>query len=349
MSCCSRPSTVSAGTSPASWVLSPAGSRSCSSRASRAHDRSSGWTGRSAVGSSRRAAAVAAPSATRSHSARDGCGSHRCTSRCAARASRTVSCSVVIRVGPNTDSRAGRSTSSGVERSRSQAGSSRSAGLSVPIAARTRRHSSACHSRSSSSVTPGPAVSRPAAQSRSMAGRCAAYPVNSAASFCPTATRRPWSVCPSRSPRCRPRVTHHGSAAQRSTTSSSTHASRCSAHGSSRGSTPVPTASASATTRAGDGNSTLAHTPSPVDVPNRAASVCVIHRSTPLDGTATTSGVNGSSGGVASSAPSPRTSASARSARWMCSVMDRPLRRHLDAGHDPRSWPGQFPDLHSMR
>ena len=33
-------------------------------------------------------------------------------------------------------------------------------------------------------------------------------------------------------------------------------------------------------------------------------------------------------------------------ARWMCSVMDRPLRRHLDAGHDPRSWPGQFPDLH---
>ncbi len=68
-------------------------------------------------------------SATRSHSAGEGCGSHRCTSRCSASATTTSSCAVVNRVGPNSDNRYGRSTRSGSARSRSQAAASRSARL----------------------------------------------------------------------------------------------------------------------------------------------------------------------------------------------------------------------------
>ena len=52
-----------------------------------------------------------------------------------------------------------------------QASSSSSAGLGEPRASRSRRHSSGCQRRSSSSRSPLPLSSRPAAQARSISGR----------------------------------------------------------------------------------------------------------------------------------------------------------------------------------
>ena len=245
-------------------------SRTCSSRASRPQDRSNGCRGTSTVGSSRRATTSASAPASRSQSTWEGCGSQRCTSRCSASASSTCSCSVVSRVGPKTDSRAGSSTIPGSRRSRAHAGSSRCAGLSDPISARTRRQSSACQVRSSSSGRPWPSVSRPAAQSRSMAGRCAPYPENSAASFWAVATRRPPVPAGRRAGRgaargwrttARCRTARSRRAAPRSAGARPT--------GRRGGRRRCPRVSASATTRAGDGNATLAQMPSPAPVPER--------------------------------------------------------------------------------
>ena len=119
-------------------------------------------------------------------------------------------------------------------------------------------------------------------------------------------------------PRCRVSTSHHGSAGQSSTTSSSVQTTRPGAQGSSSGSIPLAAPTASATILAGDGNLTSAHTPSPPCAP--APRWCdrrwVTHRSTPRAGTAMISAANGSASGVVSSVDSASTSASACSARW---------------------------------
>ena len=94
------------------------------------------------------------------------------------------------------------------------------------------------------------------------------------------------------------------------------------AHGSSSGSMPDAAASALSMTRRGDGNATLAQIPSwrSVVAPRWSDSRCAIHRSTPLDGTATTSAANGSAGGVARVSRRASTRASVRVARWRWSI-----------------------------
>ena len=93
-------------------------------------------------------------------------------------------------------------------------------------------------------------------------------------------------------------------------------------HGSVSGSTPDAVATASPTSRYGNGKSTFAHTPSerPGVAPRLADSRWVSQRSIPRVGTEMTSGANGSGSGSASSSPSAATRPSARSARWMCSI-----------------------------
>ncbi len=117
---------------------------SCSSRTSRDRLVSSGLVSVVRVWSSaRRRAGVAA--ATVSHRAGDEWCSQRCTSRCSARAASTCRRAGDSRLAPNTEIRSGRSLSCGRSRSCWQASSSSSAGLGVPSAPRSRRHSSACH------------------------------------------------------------------------------------------------------------------------------------------------------------------------------------------------------------
>ena len=129
-------------------VPSPAGSRSCSSRASRAHDRSSGWTrqvGRRVVAA--RGAAVAAPSATRSHSA--------------ARRVRQPQVHVAVR-GQRVEDRAAARWSAGSARTPTAApGRSTVVGLDAePVAGRRRaaRRGSPCRSRPAPVATARPAT-----------------------------------------------------------------------------------------------------------------------------------------------------------------------------------------------
>ncbi len=103
------------------------------------------------------------------------------TSRWTASARSTLRCPAGSRVSPKSDSRAGRSTSSGSSRSRAHAPSTRSAGSGTPIRSRSRRHSSACHS---------PSASSPRAHARTISGRCSAYRSNSSAR-CRTAREAP--------------------------------------------------------------------------------------------------------------------------------------------------------------
>ena len=260
-----------------------------------------------------------ATAATRSHSAGEGCGSHRWTSRCSASATTTSSCAVVSRVGPNSDSRPGRSTRSGSVRSRWQAGARRSAGLGRPTRPRTCRHSSACQRRSSDT-----SESSPSAHDRSIDGRCAPYESYSAARWRAVASRRPVRCAsadvadaevpperrapllrralvdglqqrpdqPVRLPRIvvglDPRGTGEGVGDQRRRVRESD-------------------VGAHAVLFTGD-------------VPSTCDSRWVTHRSTPLAGTATTSGANGSAGGSRSTSASPSTSRSARSDRCRCST-----------------------------
>ena len=109
-------------------------------------------------------------------------------------------------------------------------------------------------------------------------------------------------------------------------TCSSGHTARVGSHGSAAGSMPVADCNAVPTSRPGNGNSTLAQTPSPRPevAPSTFDSRCVSHRSMPRDGTATTSGANGSATGSASTAASASTRRSARSARCTVSIGGRP-------------------------
>lgn len=162
---CSAPSRVGGGGAASWWVsrASPAASRSCSSTVSRPVDARNGW--RANVGRSARrqtgapawsALALAPPvkgspadAATVAHSAGEGCTSHRWTSRCSASARRTRSLSSGSRVGPNTDSRGGRSTAAGSACSAATASVTRRAGSVAGTRSTRRRHSSGCHARSS--------------------------------------------------------------------------------------------------------------------------------------------------------------------------------------------------------
>ena len=105
-------------------------------------------------------------SATRSHRTGDGWSRNRWTSRAAASASSTSTWLAARRVRPNSDRRAGRSTTPGSSRSRSHAAARRSAGLGVPMRSRSSRHSGACQATSGGSGVAAPSVSSPAAQAR---------------------------------------------------------------------------------------------------------------------------------------------------------------------------------------
>jgi len=77
----------------------------------------------------------------------------------------------------------------------------------------------------------------------------------------------------------------------------------------------------SPTSRAGGGNRMLAAMPSRASpAPSSSDSRCMIQRSTPFDGTAMTSGVNGSTGAADNSPASGPIRVSARSARWIVST-----------------------------
>ena len=84
-------------------------------------------------------------------SASEGCGSHTCTSRCSPSAASSSTSVTAIRVWPNSESRAGRSTACGPARSSSSTRAWRTTGLGAPTAATSRRQSSGCQSRSGSS------------------------------------------------------------------------------------------------------------------------------------------------------------------------------------------------------
>ncbi len=84
---------------------------------------------------------------------------------------------------------------------------------------------------------------------------------------------------------------------------------------------PEAVATAPPTSRPGNGNSTLAHTPSkrPSLAPGRVDRRWVSQRSIPRVGTETTSGANGSSSGVEQRLRQASARRSARSALWTCS------------------------------
>ena len=160
-SACSQPSRVAGSAWPAgccSAGRSPSVRRS--SRESRPREASRGCPTRSAERSSARATGpAAAVGASASHSAGEGCGSHRWTSRCSPRA-RSSSTSVTgRRVWPNRESRAGRSRPSAPSRSCASVVAWRRSGAGASTRTTSRRHSSACHRRSGSSVPPAPSVS----------------------------------------------------------------------------------------------------------------------------------------------------------------------------------------------
>ena len=87
--------------------------------------------------------------------------------------------------------------------------------------------------------------------------------------------------------RCSASGASHASPRHASTTSSSGHTSRSGSHGSASGSIPEAAATASPISRRGNGNSTLAHTPSirPALAPSEPDSRCVSQRSMPRVGT----------------------------------------------------------------
>ena len=175
-SCWSQPSIVvgsTTGTPPLSTALAPWSARR-SSRESRPSEASSGWSTSSAEVSSSRATTPPRPDSA-SQSAGDGCGSQRCTSRTSPSAASSSTSVTGIRVWPKSDRRAGRSSSVAPARSAATVAAWRTSGGSASTRGSSRRHSSACQARSSSSGEPAPSVSRPSRQSVTSCGRCTAY------------------------------------------------------------------------------------------------------------------------------------------------------------------------------
>ena len=189
-SCCSQPSSVSAwspsgGSGAAPPPVEPVettDSVRCSSRASRPSDPRSGCrTSSPARSSSRGTGPDAARPARSSHREPETCGSHRCTSRSSPSAPSSSTSVTGRRVCPKSDSRGGRSRPSPPLRSRSSVSVWRTSGGSPPTRFTRRRHSSACHRRSSSSLCPAPSRSWPSRQSVTSRGRWTAYDAKSPA------------------------------------------------------------------------------------------------------------------------------------------------------------------------
>ena len=323
-SCCSIPSRVDGGSASSSAVSSPAATGSsrssiadrvrCSSRVSRPSVASSRCPTRSWERSAARSTGPPR-SLSADHSGAEGCGSHRCTSRCVPSAPTSSTSLAARRVCPNRDRRAGRSNPPGSARSRSTTAACRTCGGSASTRSARARHSGGCHARSAGTARPQPSVSRPAAQSATSAGRWAAYPAISRASRRATESRRPRRRSPSSPgipcPRCWASSAAHGSSRLASIAASSGQVSASGAHGSS---SRVPVTSANS--ERGERRSTPAHTPSSCPAaPRRWLSRCASQRSTPRAGTTTTSVANGSSRGAESRSPSPRASRSVRGAR----------------------------------
>ena len=171
------------------------------------------------------------------------------------------------RLAPKTFTRSGRSSSTAPDRSWSQAASSTSATDGSSTRARSRRHSSACQRTSSSSATPSPRSSSPAAQARSICGPSVGVGVVQPGQL---ATRR---AAAARGPRRRRRGAARGG---RTTAASGVHASSSSTSGHTRrdgrqastapaGTTGARTSSTSVVTL---GKRTFAQTPS---APRRTA------------------------------------------------------------------------------
>ena len=229
----------------------------------------------------------------------DGCGSHRCTSRCAASASSTWRCAVGQRGRPEHRQASGQvdaSTGRPPAAPRPRPGALRAPARRRPrarcatgAAASAGRRAAALPRRPRRDPPPTPAASPAAARRRR---RTAAPPAARAgtggcAGRRPTRPRRgSGSPCRSQSaPRCA------------SIVASTCHASRSRLHGSSSPSRPSVPARTSPTSRRGEGNRTFAQMPSgAVPAPSRCDSRWATHRSTPRVGTATMSGVNGSAG-----------------------------------------------------
>ena len=191
-------------------------------------------------GSARRDLRVDPLGVSRRHSASDGCGSQRWTSRCPASASSTRRWPSGSAVAPKTESRSGRATVDGSSRRRATASSSRSAGDGSPTASRTSRHSRGCHRRSSGRSVPRPSSSRPSAQARTICGRCTSYAPNSRATRCASRNRRPRRTSSPSSPRYRLTVRSQPAPWCASIAASTCHASRSAPTGPRRRSSPAP-------------------------------------------------------------------------------------------------------------
>ncbi len=241
----------------------------------------------------------------------EGCGSHRCTSRCRASAASTTRWSWGRRVGPNSDSRSGRAARAGSRSSPATAVASRSAG-SGRVDPRPQRPPQlglpaqvVGHLRV---VAGAPGVEQLGAvrgvggeQAREVRdhGEPAARPIQVGGQRgTPRAARAGVDDLHERPHRARrlPRVV----------------VGRDAAGAVQRGRHHVT----------GDGKTTCAHTPSPrpAAVPSRWARRCASQRSMPRAGTATTSAVNGSAGGSARTSARASARVSERSARCRCST-----------------------------
>ncbi len=150
--------------------------------------------------------------------------------------------------------------------SRSHAVSKRSAGLSVPISARSRRHNSACQRLASDSAAPDAVTSSPHAHARTICGSVHGVAVEQVGHVTggaeppqpPNLIGRAVGPTP-RWPFTAATTTRRCS---RSRTSSSGHTARSGRHGSLSRSIPHAAPIASPTSRPGNGKSRLAHTPS---------------------------------------------------------------------------------------
>ena len=226
------------------WSCASSPITSCSSRESWPQEASSGLAGRALVGSAARRTTGPWPR-IRSHRAGDGWSRNRWTSRCAASARSTASRPAGSRVRPNSERRAGRSTTAGSSRRRAQAAVMRAAGPG-----------SGTPGRGAATARPASPRPRPPPTPPASPGGGAHSASNRSARWRTVANRRG-------PPACVESGTSHGSPRFSPTMRSSGHTARSGSHGSASGSIPVAAATTSVASRHGEGKSTFAHTPSP--------------------------------------------------------------------------------------
>ncbi len=191
MSACRCPSRSSpAGTAPSEGASTAPGrtaNERCSSRASRPSEASRGCPAYVEERSSSRGTGPSVLGPARSaQSAAEACGSQRWTSRCSPSAPSSSTSVAGSRVWPNRESRPGRSSPVPPAASAASVCSWRTSGGGSPTRDTSRRHSSACHARSSGSGS-RPSVSSPRRQARTRSTRWRAYEEYSPASRWATA------------------------------------------------------------------------------------------------------------------------------------------------------------------